>query len=558
MDRETIQRRRWAILGVLIFSLLVVVLDNTILNVALKIIASPKNDPVTPGLGASQSDLEWAINSYTLVFAGLLFTFGIVGDRFGRKKILMTGMVLFGIASVLCAYAQSPGELIATRAFMGFAGAAIMPATLAIIANVFEPREQAKAIGMWAGGVGLAVALGPVLGGLLLDHFWWGSVFLINIPIIIVALIAMTFMVPDSRNPNPGRLDPVGVLLSMAGIVVFVYGIIRGADLGWSSPQIWGTLAGGVLLLVGFVVWESRSDHPALDVQLFRTSRRFSASVLSVGLSFFAMMGVLFFLTFYLQSVLGYSPLKAGLYITPFAVAQLIFSPLSATLVRRFGAKAVSAFGMALIGVTFVLFLFVNETSPTLLLLVIFFFQGMGMANVMPPATTTIMTSLPREKAGVGSSVSNTVRQVGGALGVAVLGTILTTSYRNRMDGPLRAVLPADSARHSVSGSIQATEGAAQQVAALRPYIPQAKEAFVHAMHVTVVPSAIVAFLGAVIVFTWLPGKPKGAPAPARRRRPTPRSRRRTRSDPSDPRIRGRPARRKQCRATADATMRKP
>ncbi len=192
MDREVIHRRRWAILGVLIFSLLVVVLDNTILNVALKVIASPKNSPHSPGLGASQSDLEWAINSYTLVFAGLLFTFGIVGDRIGRKKILMTGMVLFGIASILCAYAQSPGQLIATRAFMGFAGAAIMPATLAVIANVFEPKEQAKAIGMWAGGVGLAVAIGPVLGGLLLDHFWWGSVFLINVPIIIVALIAMS------------------------------------------------------------------------------------------------------------------------------------------------------------------------------------------------------------------------------------------------------------------------------------------------------------------------------------------------------------------------------
>ena len=515
MDRETIQRRRWVILGVLIFSLLVVVLDNTILNVALKVIASPKNDPVTPGLGASQSDLEWAINSYTLVFAGLLFTFGIVGDRFGRKRILMTGMVLFGAASILCAYAHSPGELIATRAFMGFAGAAIMPATLAIIANVFEPREQAKAIGMWAGGVGLAVALGPVLGGLLLDHFWWGSVFLINVPIIVVALVAMTIVVPDSRNPNPGRLDPVGVLLSMAGIVVFVYGIIRGADLGWGDPQIWGTLAGGVLLLVGFVVWEARSDHPALDVKLFRTSRSFSASVLSVGLSFFAMMGVLFFLTFYLQSVLGFSPLKAGLYVTPFAVAQLIFSPLSATMVKRFGAKLVSAFGMALVGVTFILFLFVDEHSSTALLLVIFFLQGMGMANVMPPATTTIMTSLPREKAGVGSSVSNTVRQVGGALGVAVLGTILTTEYRDRMDGPLRAAIPSDSVRHTVAGSIQATEGAAQRIPPLRQFVPQAKDAFVHAMHVTVIPSAIVAFLGAAVVFTWLPGKvktPFGAP----------------------------------------------
>jgi DHA2 family multidrug resistance protein-like MFS transporter len=514
MDRETIQRRRWAILGVLIFSLLVVVLDNTILNVALKIIASPPNDPHSPGLGASQSDLEWAINSYTLVFAGLLFTFGIVGDRYGRKKILMTGMIGFGIASVLCAYAGSPGQLIATRALMGLFGAAIMPATLAIIANVFEPKEQAKAIGMWAGGVGLAVAIGPVLGGVLLDHFWWGSVFLINVPIIVIALIAMAVLVPDSKNPKPGKLDPIGVLLSMAGIVTFVYGIIRGADVGWAEPQIWGTLIGGAALMAAFVVWERRTDHPALDVRLFR-NRPFSASVISVGLSFFAMMGVLFFLSFYLQSVMGFSPLKAGLYMTPFAVAQLIFSPLSATFVKKFGARAVSTFGMALIAVTFLMFQFLNEHSPTILLVAIFFLQGMGMANVMPPATTTIMTSLPREKAGVGSSVSNTVRQVGGALGVAVLGTILTTAYRGRMDKPLATVIQDPAKRHLASGSIQATQGAAQRFPVLDQFLPQANTAFVHAMHVTVIISAVVAALGAVVVYAWLPGKAGSGPAPA-------------------------------------------
>ncbi|GAA2028003.1 MFS transporter [Catenulispora yoronensis] len=516
MEREVIHRRRWAILGVLIFSLLVVVLDNTILNVALKIISNPKNDPVTPGLGAQQPDLEWAINSYTLVFAGLLFTFGIVGDRFGRKKILMAGMVGFGIASVLCAYAGSPGQLIATRAVMGLFGAAIMPATLAIIANVFEPKEQPKAIGMWAGGVGLAVAIGPVLGGLLLDHFWWGSVFLINVPIIIVALVAMALLVPDSKNPNPGRLDPVGVVLSMAGIVVFVYGIIRGGDVGWGNPQIWGSLIGGVLLCALFVFWELRTSHPALDVRLFRSSRPFSASIILVAMSFFAMMGVLFFLSFYLQSVLDFSPLKAGLYMTPFALAQLIFSPMSAKLVQRFGARAVSTFGMLVIALTFLMYQFVNETSPAALLIAIFFLQGMGMANVMPPATTTIMTSLPREKAGVGSSVSNTVRQVGGALGVAVLGTLLTTAYRGKMEKPLGTVVKDPSLLHTVDGSIQATKGAGQHVPALQKFYPQADAAFIHAMHVTVVVSAGVALLAAVIALMWLPRRPIGALVDAR------------------------------------------
>ena len=513
MDRETIQRRRWAILGVLIFSLLVVVLDNTILNVALKIISQPKTDPTAPGLGASQSDLEWAINSYTLVFAGLLFTFGIVGDRVGRKRILMAGMIGFGISSVLCAYAGGPGELIAARAAMGFFGAAIMPATLAIIANVFEPKEQPKAIGMWAGGVGLGVAIGPVLGGLLLDHFWWGSVFLINVPIIVIALIAMAILVPDSKNPNPSKLDPLGVVLSMAGIVVFVYGIIRGADVGWGNPQIWGTLAGGVLLVAGFVWWELHTKHPALDVRLFRSSRPFSASILLVALSFFAMMGVLFFLSFYLQSVLDFSPLKAGLYMTPFAAAQLIFSPMSAKLVQRFGARAVSTFGMLVIAATFLMYQLVDQNSSALLLITIFFLQGMGMANVMPPATTTIMTSLPREKAGVGSSVSNTVRQVGGALGVAVLGTLLTTRYRGQMEKPLGSAIKDPKLLHDIDGSIQATKGAGMHLPAVQQFYPQADAAFIHAMHMTVVISAIVAFLAAIVSATWLPRKAAGVQA---------------------------------------------
>ncbi|HEU5429328.1 MAG TPA: MFS transporter, partial [Actinocrinis sp.] len=422
--------RRWLILGVLVFSLLVVVLDNTVLNVALKTIALPKPD----GLGASQSDLEWSINSYTLIFAGLLFTWGILADRLGRKRILMLGMVLFGVTSVLCAYAGSPGELIAARAAMGFAGAAIMPSTLAVIANVFPRHEQGKAIGVWAGSVGLAVAIGPVVGGALLDSFWWGSVFLINVPIVIIGLIAMTLIVPESRNPHPGKLDPAGVLLSMAGLVIFVYGVIHGGDTGdWGKPAVWGPLVIGVALLALFVVWERNTDHPALDVRLF-SNRPFSAAVISVALSFFAMMGSLFFLTFYLQSVRGYTPLQAGLWVLPFAAAQVIFSPLSANVVNRFGARTVSFSGLLLIAVALALYQFIGVHSAMWVYGVIAALQGTAMALVMPPATTTVMTSLPRERAGIGSSINNTVRQVGGALGVAVLGTVLTSAYRSRIE----------------------------------------------------------------------------------------------------------------------------
>ena len=225
MDTQTIQRRRWVILGVLVVGLLAIVIDNTVLNVALKTIASP-----VTGLGASQSELEWAINSYTLVFAGLLFTFGVVGDWIGRKRVLMAGLLLFGLGSLFSAYAHSPDQLIAARALMGLGGAAVMPQTLSIIANVFEPGERSRAIGIWTSAVGIGVAIGPVLGGLLLTHFWWGSVFLINVPVTVAGVIAALFLVPESRNPAPGKIDYVGVLGSIVGLVLLVYGIVQGGD----------------------------------------------------------------------------------------------------------------------------------------------------------------------------------------------------------------------------------------------------------------------------------------------------------------------------------------
>jgi DHA2 family multidrug resistance protein-like MFS transporter len=515
LDAHTGHARRWAILGVLVFSLLVVVLDNTVLNVALKTIAQPK----PTGLGASQSDLEWSINSYTLIFAGLLFTWGILADRLGRKRILMLGMALFGLTSLLCAYAGSPGELIAARAAMGFAGAAIMPSTLAVIANVFPRHEQGKAIGVWAGSVGLAVAIGPVVGGALLDNFWWGSVFLINVPIVIIGLIAMTLMVPESRNPNPGRLDPAGVLLSMAGLVTFVYGVIHGGDTGeWGKPAVWGPLVIGVALLALFVVWERNSDHPALDVRLF-SNRPFSAAVISVALSFFAMMGSLFFLTFYLQSVRGYTPLQAGLWTLPFAAAQVIFSPLSANVVRRFGARAVSFSGLLLIAVALSLYQLIDVHSAMWVYGIIAGLQGIAMALVMPPATTTVMTSLPRERAGIGSSINNTVRQVGGALGVAILGTVLTSAYRGRMQPALTAIGVPSSVAHDASSSNEATQGFIAGSASTHPdaatLLAPANDAFVHALHITTLVGAGVGVLAAVLVFAWIPGRKSGG-GPAR------------------------------------------
>ncbi|WP_424636425.1 MFS transporter [Embleya sp. AB8] len=506
---EHIHRRRWAILGVLVISLLVVVLDNSILNVAIKTIADPDK-----GLGATQSELQWAINSYTLVFAGLLFTAGILGDRFGRKRTLVFGMVIFGLASLLSAYSQSPGQLIAARAVMGFGGAFVMPATLSIISNVFEPQERPKAIGIWSGAVGLAIAIGPITGGALLDHFWWGSVFLINVPIVIVGIVAMLLLVPDSRDPRPGRLDPVGVVLSIAGLVSLVYGIIRGGDAGWGSVEVLGTIVLGLLIL-GFFIWfEKRSDHPALDVKFFRDPA-FSAAAAAIGLIFFALLGVTFFMAFYLQSVRGYTPLQTGLLLLPLAIAQLLFSARSSGMVKRFGVRAVTTGGMLVVGLSFLAFLGMDRTSPIWILCVVFFFQGLGMAHVMPPATNSIMSSLPREKAGAGSAVSNTVRQVGGALGVAILGSVLSSVYRDRISADLDKTLPPNMPKGPAGDSVEATLAVAGRLGERgTALVDPAKDGFIDAMHAASIGSAVVGLIGAVVVFLWMPRRAAGQTAP--------------------------------------------
>ena len=496
--------RRWTILGVLVISLLVVVLDNTVLNVALRTISDPVH-----GLGATQSQLEWAINAYTLVFAGLLFTWGVLGDRIGRRRMLVAGMVLFGLASLASAYAQSPEQLIGARALMGIGGAAVLPATLSIISNVFDPKERAKAIGVWAGAVGLGVAIGPVLGGALLEKFWWGSVFLINVPIVVVGVIGILALVPESRDPKPGRIDVVGVVLSIVGLVGLVYGIVEGGDHSFGRFDAWGSLAGGVAVLAAFVWWERRIPYPSLDVRLFRNTR-FSAAVSTTGLVFFAAMGSLFFVSFYMQLVRGYSPLESGLLMTPFAAAQLIFAPRSAAMVHRYGPKVVSAIGMVLVTFTLVGFAMIGSGTPVWVLAVLFFVQGIGMANVMPPATEAIMASVPREKAGVGSAIGNTIRQVGGALGVAVLGTVLSGVYRSHIDGHLAGLTAAQ--QSTAQESISSTYAVAGQVAQHSPgnaaqLLDAGNQSFVAAMHWASAGSAIVALLGVIVVLAWMPGR---------------------------------------------------
>ena len=506
--------RRWAILAVLVVSLLVVVLDNTILNIALPTIQAD--------LSASPGELVWAIDSYILVFAALLFTWGALGDRLGRKKVLVVGLIIFGSASALSAFAVNPQMLIGSRALMGVGGAAVLPTTLAIITVVFPPHERGKAIGMWAGAVGAAVALGPIVGGALLQNpglfRWltgndWGSVFLINVPIVIVGLIAIARVVPETRNPQPRRLDVVGLLLSIAGLTALIYGIIHASETkNWLAPSVLAPVALGVVIIAGFLWLEHRSDHPSFDVDLFR-NRGYAVSLTAVALAFFALSGITFSLPFYLQILRGYDTLAAGLCFVPFAVGQILAAPRSAATVARFGYRPVMTVGLVLVAGALICLAFVQMATPIWILLVIFFVFGLGMGNVIAPASTVMQNVLPLARAGAGSAVQNTVRQVGSALGVAIVGTVLATQYAMNLERNWSRVagedLP-DSVTAAASESIIATqavlEGAPQLPAALAEGLRQlAFQDFLSAMHLTMAISAGVVILAALVVGFGLP-----------------------------------------------------
>ncbi len=529
--------RRWAILGVLVVGLLIVVLDNTVLNIALPTIQED--------LDATPGQLVWAVDSYILVFAALLFTWGVLGDRYGRKRVLVIGLAIFGLASAACAFATTPEMLIGLRALMGVGGAAVTPTTLAIITVVFPPHERGKAIGAWAGAVGAAVALGPVLGGLLLEHpewsSWitgndWGAVFLINVPIVILGLIGVWRVVPESKNPNPQLLDLVGLVLSIVGLTLLVYGIIDVSRvLVWTSPQVLAPIIGGLAVIAMFLWYEARSERRSFDVSLFR-NRGYAVSLTAVTLAFFALSGITFTLPFYFQVLRGYTTLQAGLCFLPFAVGQLLAAPRSAKMVLRFGYRAVMTTGLVLVALSMAALVFIQIDTPLWIALGIFFVFGFGMGNVIAPASTVMQNALPLGRAGAGSAVQNTVRQVGGALGVAIIGTVLATQYTSRVDSILDDLPDAipESARSAASESIIATDqvlAAAQAQGAPAELVStvrdRAYEAFLLSSHVTYVISMALVVVAALVVAFVLPrispprkddepGRPDPADASAR------------------------------------------
>jgi len=506
-DPDVVHRRRWLTLLVLCISLIVIILDNTILNVAIPTLAHPTTQG---GLGASASQLQWIVDAYTLVFAGLLLTAGSLGDRFGRYRCLAIGLAVFGIGSALSAFAPSAGFLILTRAIMGVGGAFIMPSTLSIITNVFtDPAERAKAIGVWAGVSALGLGLGPISGGFLLEHFWWGSVFIVNLPIVVVGLVLGYLLVPESRDPSQGRLDPTGALLSVVSLGSILWAIIEAPTKGWSSAPILAGFAVGVVLLGAFFLWELHSSHPMLDMHFFQNPR-FSAASGAIALVFLSLFGTLFLMTQYLQSVLGYSTVKAGAVLLPQAVVIMVCAPLSNVWVQRLGNKIVVTAGLLLVTCAFVLFTTLQPNSSVLHVIVITMVMGAGMANVMAPCTDSIMGSLPRAKAGVGSAVNDTTRQMGGAVGVAVFGSIMASHFRGSISSKLGGALPPELFAQ-VKDNVGHAIGVARQGGPVRPFATQivraAQDSFVSGLHIVGLVAAGVTLLAALGVALFLPAR---------------------------------------------------
>ncbi|MCU1483648.1 MAG: drug resistance transporter, EmrB/QacA subfamily [Actinomycetia bacterium] len=497
--------RRWWTLAILCLSLVLIVLGNTVLNVALPTLQRE--------IGATATQLQWMVDAYSLVFAGLLLTAGALGDRFGRKGFLSLGLTIFGLAALGATQATEPWHLIAARAAMGIGAAFVMPATLSILTNVFPPHERAKAIGIWAGLAGAGAAIGPVAGGLLLQHFSWSSVFYLNIPVVVVGLVGGALLVPTSKDPDGHPLDPVGAVLSIAGLTALIYAVIEGPNHGWLGSETLLTFGLAIVLLGGFGVWELRSANPMLDLKFFRNPR-FSAASGAIMVQFMTMMGMFFVLTQYLQFGRAYSALSAGVHSLPMPIAMMTFATLSPKFVERFGPRKIVTVGMSTTGLAFVGLSMLDISSSYALLAVFLFFIGAGAGLVMPPSTTSIMSTLPLGKAGVGSAVNDTTREIGAALGVGIMGSVLASGYQSSLKSTI-AALPAAAREQANTGFGEALQIAQRLGGSAGARLADAaRVSFIDGMQVSLWVAAGLLFVGALAVNRSFPSHAQPHPTP--------------------------------------------
>ncbi len=498
-----IYARRWRILGVLTLSLVVIVTAVSSLNIAI-----PEIQRQT---GAEQSQLQWLIDSYALVFAGLLLPAGALGDRFGRRGALQFGLVVFGAAALLATLSDTANALIVARTVSGVGAAFVMPATLSIIVTSFPMEERPKAIAIWAAFAGVGGALGPISSGLLLAHFWWGSVFLVNLPIVALLLGLSMLILPTTKDPHGHPLDPVGALLSVVGLVAVVFGVIEGPERGWLDPTTLGAFVVGVTGLACFVGYELRARQPMLDPRLFRIPA-FSAGAAAVTIAFFNAFTLFFLITQYLQFVKGYGPLKAGLCVLPNAIALILVAPRGPRLIARFGVRRTVRTGFVLTAFGFAVLATAGPSTSYLLIAFGLICNGSGVAVIVPSTSQQIVASLPLAKAGVGSAVNDVTREVGGALGIALGGSVVATVYRAEMTDfvAARPQIP-ETAGDAIRDSIGAATGAARAAidAGIDPgfvesVVTAARNAFSDGAHWAFAVTAFTAFLAGVLVPRWL------------------------------------------------------
>ncbi|MFA5883620.1 MAG: MFS transporter [Acidimicrobiia bacterium] len=488
--------RRRAVLAAMCLALVLVVAGVSMLSVSLPTMAT--------ALGASQSAQQWIIDAYALALAALLLPAGALGDRFGRRRALIVGIVLFGGASLLSAWSDTPSQLIGWRALAGVGAALIMPGTLSTITSVFPPDQRARAVGIWAGFAGAGGVIGLVVAGGLLEVFWWGSIFVFTAVLALVALVAIVLAVPDTSDPEHAVLDPPGAVLSVLGVGGLVLGIIEGPARGWTAPVTLAGLVVGVVSLVAFVLWELHTPRPLLDPRLFRL-HGFATGSAALFLLFFAMFGFFFITLQFLQLILGYGTLLSAVALLPIAVVMLPLSTVAATLSERYGMRTVSATGLLLAAGGFAILATLGVDSGYVHLLVGFMLIGCGFALAMSPATNAIVASLPRAKQGVASAVNDTAREMGAALGVAVLGSAFNEGYVRDIKSATGGLPPAlaDTARDAPAGALAAAGQLGDAGAALTD---AAKHAFIVGSRWAMVIGAVLLLVGAVYVRLRAPG----------------------------------------------------
>ncbi len=500
MVSDSLHEGRWLILGVMSLSLVITLLNNVTVNVALP--------ELSKDLGADNSELQWIVDAYLVVFGGMLLVMGALGDRFGRKWALLVGLGIVGSVSALTAqFATTSEQVIGARALMGFGAALVMPATLSVIVVVFPPEERGKAVGVWVGMAGIGAPIGLLVGGWAVEGFDWRAVFWINPPIIAIAMLLTIVLVPDSKDESDAPLDLMGAVLSVGAIGSILYAIIEGPSLGWTSGEVLALGFTGSLLTIVFISWEVRAEYPMLPIEFFG-NRGFTMGLIAISLTFFVMFSFMFTQMLHFQLVRGHTAFDAALRFLPLPLGLMPMAANSDRICGRFGNHNVVSFGLALIGTAMMIFTTVDPNTDYQTLALVFFLIGMGMGLAMAPSTTMVMDSIPHDKAGVGSATNDAGREIGGAFGIAIVGSTVNGIYQSKMVVPEGLEMHREVVLESFPAAIRIGSDLIDQGSSLgMELISNARFAFMEGMTGAAAISAFVAFVNAILVKLYMPSR---------------------------------------------------